>query len=65
VKHLGVAIGLLIGFVIVMSLIWSIGNVILMVAYFGFTLLGIFLWAVSIKDEIVYNMIENRKVEHE
>ena len=60
-KHLGVGFGMLIGFIVVMSLIWSVGNVVLVVAYFGFTLLGVVFWIVSIKEEIVYHRVEIRK----
>ena len=59
-KHFGVGIGGLIGIVIVMSLIWSVGNVVLVVAYFGFTLLGVAMWIISIKDEIVCHIVENQ-----
>lgn len=61
-KDLVIGIGLLIGFVIVMSIIWTVGNVVLVVAYFGVTLLGVVLWIVSIKTRlfIVKEKIESK-----
>lgn len=48
-KGLGVGIGLLVGFIVVLSFVWSAGIVVLVVAYFGFTVLGVVFFCISIK----------------
>jgi len=51
--HLMISIGILTSFILIMPWIWMIGNVVLVVSYFGFTFLGVVFWIVSIYTEII------------